>query len=239
MPVRNLRLFLFLFLCAFVAMAFRMNQQTDLSGTWLRKGEGPSQVLLLADGYAVLTEYDLEGKRFLRSRGGTLSVEGEQVGLGIEFNTADPATVGTLQRFTFQAQAGTLTGPDGSIWERKEKAQSPLAGTWRITERMQEGQLVPIHQTGTRKTLKLLTDGRFQWVAIDPGKKEFSGTGGGRYTFKNGTYTEHIEFFSRDSTRVGASLSFSDKVENGKWHHTGLSSRGEKIYEVWSRITAR
>ena len=52
----------------------------------------------------------------------------------------------------------------------------------------------------------------------------------------NGKYTEHIEFFSRDSSRVGASLRFDGKLENGEWHHSGLSSTGEKIYETWGRV---
>ena len=55
-------------------------------------------------------------------------------------------------------------------------------------------------------------------------------------TFENGKYTEHIEFFSRDSSRVGASLGFDGKIENGAWHHSGLSSRGEPIYEIWKHL---
>lgn len=96
--------------------------------------------------------------------------------------------------------------------------------------------MVPIHQTGTRKTLKILTGKRFQWFAIDPATNGFSGTGGGTYTFMNGKYVENIEFFSRDASRIGASLSFDDHLDNGEWHHTGLSSKGAKIYEVWSKV---
>ncbi len=85
-------------------------------------------------------------------------------------------------------------------------------------------------------TVKTLTDTRFQWAAINPETKEFFGTGGGTYTFKNGKYTGNIEFFSRDSSRVGASLFFDGKLNNGQWHHSGLSSKGDSIYEVWSRV---
>jgi hypothetical protein len=73
-------------------------------------------------------------------------------------------------------------------------------------------------------------------AAINPETKEFFGTGGGTYTFKSGKYTENIEFFSRDSSRVGASLSFDGKLNNGEWHQSGLSSKGDSIYEVWSRV---
>jgi hypothetical protein len=52
----------------------------------------------------------------------------------------------------------------------------------------------------------------------------------------NGVYTEVIEFFSRDASRVGAKLEFQGSVRDGDWHHLGLSSRGDPIYEIWSRI---
>jgi hypothetical protein len=29
---------------------------------------------------------------------------------------------------------------------------------------------------------------------------------------------------------MGAQLTFEGKIEKGKWHHSGLSSRGDKIY---------
>jgi hypothetical protein len=86
-----------------------------------------------------------------------------------------------------------------------------------------------------RKTLKLLTGTRFQWMAINPATKEFFGTGGGTYRFENGKYIETIEFFSRDSTRVGASLQFDGKVEGDTWYHSGKSSRGDDLNEIWSR----
>src|SRR5690606_38160854 len=121
-------------------------------------------------------------------------------------------------------------------FKRVDNGDAPLAGVWHITDRMQDGNLVPIQRTGTRKSLKILTGTRFQWIAIDPGTKQFMGTGGGTYTFENGKYTENIEFFSRDDSRVGAELSFDGTVKAGKWHHSGLSSKGEKIYEVWGRL---
>lgn len=59
---------------------------------------------------------------------------------------------------------------------------------------------------GARKTIKILSGTRFQWAAINSETGEFFGTGGGNYTFKDGKYTENIEYFSRDASRVGASL---------------------------------
>jgi hypothetical protein len=60
------------------------------------------------------------------------------------------------------------------------------------------------------------------------------GTGGGTYSTLDGEYTENIEFFSRDDTRVGFSLKFDFELIDGDWTHKGLSSKGDPIHEIWS-----
>ena len=71
-------------------------------------------------------------------------------------------------------------------------------------------------------------------VAFNSKTKEFYGTGGGEYSAENGKYTENIQFFSRDNSRVGASLGFDFELKDGEWHHSGKSSKGDPIYEIWS-----
>ncbi len=85
------------------------------------------------------------------------------------------------------------------------------------------------------KPLKFLKDGRFQWIAYDTDGMQFKGTGGGSYTSKDGVYTENIEYFSRDNSRVGASLQFKYEIKGDDWHHTGNNSKGEPMYEIWAR----
>jgi hypothetical protein len=48
---------------------------------------------------------------------------------------------------------------------------------------------------------------------------------------------ETIAFFSRDNSRVGASLGFDYQVIDGEWHHSGLSSAGQPIFEIWTPYT--
>ena len=85
-----------------------------------------------------------------------------------------------------------------------------------------------------RKTMKILSGTRFQWIAYNTETKQFLGTGGGTYTSINGEYTENIEFFSRDNFKVRLSLKFNYELIDGKWHHSGLSSKGDPIHEIWS-----
>src|SRR5918993_785704 len=209
-----------------------------LTGAWLLASGEEQQVLLFVDGYHTHTRYSKPAKKFTETRGGPYTINGNKLNTLVEFDTKDKDQTGqTLSKdFSIKNDELTFTANGRAFtFKRIDNGTAPLAGLWSITGRMQDGKMTPIHRTGTRKTIKILSGTRFQWAAIDPGTKQFSGTGGGTYEFANGKYTEHIEFFSRDSSRVGTSLSFDGKLENGEWHHSGLSSRGDKIYEVWSR----
>ena len=85
-----------------------------------------------------------------------------------------------------------------------------------------------------RKTMKILVDGYFQWIAFNTNTFSFMGTGGGSYTAENGIYKENIDYFSRDNKKVGISLSFSYLIKGQDWHHKGFSSKGDPLHEIWA-----
>ena len=208
-----------------------------LKGAWNLKDNSGEQVLIFIDNYFTHTAYSLSSKKFISSKGGKYRIDGNKLVINFEFSTTNTNTIGTEVSFGFTVQGNKLTTDiNGAnlIWTRLDDGSGALAGNWQITGRMQ-GDKMNEMRPGARKTIKILSGSRFQWAAINTETKEFSGSGGGNYTFKNGQYTENIEFFSRDSSRVGASLTFEGSVENGKWIHKGMSSRGEKIHEIWSR----
>ncbi len=218
-------------------LVFKVAAQTNLNGSWELKNGDHHHLLLVQDGFFFHTVY--KGNQFLRCDGAEFTVNDKILKANVLFNTADSMKVNQKVELPFSLvkdQLRLVTAAGKLLFKRIDEGKAPLAGVWRITGRMaSNGEVAPIHQSGTRQTYKLLTGTKFQWVAIDPAKKEFSGTGGGSYTFKDGKYTENIEFFSRDHNRVGAVLSFDGKLADGNWHHSGLSSKGAKIYEVWSR----
>ncbi len=229
---------LILVLFASVGLVAQAAAQSDVNGAWkLNSGENEHQ-LFFQNGFFFHTIH--KGNEFVMTRGGNFEVKGDKINVLVLFNSADTAEVNQKRSLTFSIENNMLSlsmGEGTAKFDRVDNGTAPLAGVWHITGRMgDDGKVAAIHQTGTRQTYKLLTGTKFQWVAIDPAKKQFSGTGGGTYTFKDGKYTENIEFFSRDNTRVGAALTFDGKLEEGKWHHSGLSSKGAKIYEVWSTI---
>jgi hypothetical protein len=219
--------------------AIAQTNSQAITGAWQIKEADKEEVLIFQDGFFFHTAYNKNEKRFIYSRGGTYTHKADVLDGKISFNSLNNEEVGKQFSAKYSIANNTLNlsiNGEKQNWRRLDDSSAPLAGVWRITSRMQDGKLTPIHQTGSRQTYKILSGTRFQWAAIDPEKKEFSGTGGGTYTFSNGKYTETIEFFSRDSSRVGASLSFEGKLENGEWHHSGRSSKGDPIYEIWSRV---
>lgn len=226
---------LLIFLTSFTTK--NVQNQENLNGAWHFQENTTEQTLLLSDGYFMHSIFDKVNKKFIQSRGGTYTFSGNKLIANIEFNTIDTNQIGNSFTYDFLINKNKLSSTIGgkkSDWDLLDQGKGDLAGTWRMSGRMQDGKIAEFPRRA-RKTLKLLTGTHFQWAAINAETKEFFGTGGGSYTFINGKYTENIEFFSRDNSRVGATLSFDGKLVDGKWHHSGLSSSGSPIYEIWSR----
>ena len=212
---------------------------SHIRGAWMDQKADEEQVILFIDNYFTHTVYNTSGRRFISTSGGKYVIKNNMLEIEYEFDTRDKERIGQLKTYPVAVKDDELSiewGDKKDKYKKIDNGVAPLSGVWHITSRMQDEKLVPIHRTGTRKTIKILSGNRFQWAAIDPGTKQFSGTGGGTYSFSDGKYSEHIEFFSRDSSRVGAVLTFDGKIENGDWHHSGKSSKGDPIYEVWSKV---
>ena len=226
-----------MFIILLISTAFIGRNQQSLTGAWHLLNGTTEEVLIFQDGYFSHSTYDKVNKKFIQTRGGTYSYENDRINATIEFSTDDTGSIGNAYGYTAKLQQGYLTSDingQSQNWNRLDDGAGALAGNWRITGRLNNGEMSQM-QRGDRKTLKLLSGTRFQWMAINPATKQFSGTGGGTYTFKDGKYTEHIEFFSRDSSRVGATLSFDGSVNGKVWTHKGMNSRNEPLHEEWTR----
>lgn len=210
----------------------------DISGAWQMNLPEGMLLMVVEDDYCSITLYNAKDKKFFYSRGGVVSAKNGNYQLKVEFNSLHSEEVGKTLEGKYKLAGNSLqleVNGKKEAWTRVDETPTGLAGCWRINGRLNDGKMTEL-KLSPRKTLKILSGSRFQWMAINTETKAFFGTGGGTYTFENGKYTEHIEFFSRDSTRVGASLTFDGKVENGIWHHSGMSSKGEPVQETWIRI---
>ncbi|WP_028296574.1 hypothetical protein [Olivibacter sitiensis] len=212
----------------------------NIEGAWQAHEGSKQQVLLLVDGYLSYTEFDQDNKHFGLTFGGPYTFSDNSIALHYEFNSQDGSLVGKQISFGTELKDELQTNIDGKAisWQKIDDKNNPIAGVWWISER-KEGEQMVQRQLRDRRTLKILSGSRFQWVAINIKTGEFSGTGGGTFHFGEGKYIENIEFFSRDGSRVGSSLEFNGELKDDKWHHSGLSSSGSPIYEVWSRLPSK
>lgn len=209
-----------------------------LLGSWEMQPDGNSgqrAVMIATENYLSISVF--EKNIYIRTYGGIYEINDAGLTLKVEFNDKNPENIGTkiTYNFTRKNNEFTIENQAKTTWKRIDEGKDALSGNWRISARAgQDGQMTEMKRTA-RKTLKICSETRFQWFAINPETKEFFGTGGGTYELKDGKYTEKLEFFSRDNSRVGASLTFDANVEGDKWHHSGKSSKGEPVNEIWGK----
>lgn len=201
-----------------------------------QEGKNIKSVVIFADGYQVITNYDAETGAFISTNGGTWSLDGDTMTEMVEFDTEKPERVGTEVSFQVHIKESEMgiVGTDRTFTRIDDGTPGKLQGAWLMSGRMRDGKEQTRDTNRPRKTMKILSGSRFQWIAYNTETKEFKGSGGGTYTTVDGKYTENIEFFSRDDSRAGVSLGFNFELKDGKWHHSGLSSKGAPIHEIWS-----
>lgn len=225
----------YIFSLLILAFTLGHSQTDDFDGVYTASDGDMSWIWIFSDGYSSLNRF-VDGD-YVTSYGGPYTLEDNFIVTQVEFMPENSDQVGSKAPTVLHLTKTGFSDDTGIVWTKATPHDQGLDGTWMISGRYTpDGEFRAMQHSGTRKTLKVLKDGYFQWFAIDPGEKAFYGTGGGKYTFENGKYTEEILFFSRDSSRVGAKLEFNGEVKDGDWHHSGFSSKGDPIYEVWSRV---
>ncbi len=224
---------------------------TEIRGAWrLTKQEGTNLaagttgIKIVTKGWFTVAYFDKAQKKFIGTYGGTYTSSGNQFTERLQYNTMDSTQVGTsfslqgqLRGNTWQLSGNKKGAAIAETWEKINEDAVPgvLSGAWQIRQREGEDGKMTSIKPGPRKTVKIMSGTRFQWIAFNSETKQFFGTGGGTYTANGGKYTETIEFFSRDPSRVGMALTFDFASQGDNWHHQGLSTTGKKVNEIWER----
>ena len=221
---------------------FSCSESPSLIGAWERyytnnSGANVRSVVIFSEKFRSIAMYDATSGEFIYSNGGYWELNGDVITETIEFDTNNPHRVGEIVSFEIEINKNTLSIADANWNFRKIDDGSPglLKGAWLMSARFRNGKKQTRSVNTPRKTMKILSGTRFQWVAYDTEKKEFKGTGGGTYTTQNGKYSEKIDFFSRDDSRVGMNLEFDFNIDNGDWIHKGKTSKGDPLHEIWEK----
>jgi len=224
--------------CCFAT--FTINSQSII-GAWemystSEDGVKQKSVVIFADGYQAIATYNAKTGKFIQANGGTWSLEGDTMTEMIEFDSANPERVGSEVSFNVEITDDTIKIIDSPMMMKRidDGAPGKLQGAWLMSGRVRDGKEQLRDVTGPRKTMKLLSGTRFQWIAYHTESKRFIGSGGGTYTTVDGKYTENIEFFSKDDSKAGISLEFDYELVDGTWQHKGFSSKGDAMHEIWS-----
>lgn len=227
-----------LLICTFFTITSKAQSPVGAWEAYLTSENGDSlrSVVIFADGYQVISVCNAITGKFISANGGTWKLEGDTMIERVEFHTDDAERVGTESSFKVSITDNVfeIVGTDMILNRIDNGEPGALQGAWLMSGRVTDGKEQLRDTSGPRKTMKLLSGTRFQWIAYNIETKQFIGTGGGTYTTTNGEYVENIEFFSKDHSKAGGSLKFKYVLIDGKWHHSGLSSKGDPIHEIWS-----
>ncbi|MFX0555767.1 hypothetical protein ACOCEA_03165 [Maribacter sp. CXY002] len=208
-----------------------------IPGVYKAVDQNINHELKISDDYLIYSIYKKKPATFIKTVGGFYSIDDNTLKLIVAFNSnfeADAVRELNLP-FSIIENGLKLTTTDSEIeFQKLESLSQDLDGQWLFATRGPDSGQKRRGEENARKTLKFLMDGRFQWIAYQTETMQFSGTGGGSFTSEDGIYTENIEYFSRDNTRVGATLKFNYEIKEKDWHHTGINSKGEPMYEIWT-----
>ena len=228
-----------IFLIIYTLLVTNTNAQSFI-GAWERNhnsenGEELKSVVIFSDGYQAISTYESKSGKFINSNGGTWELMGDTMTEKVEFDTNDPDRVGSKVTFKVKITETTMSivGTDMEFQRIDDGLPGDLKGAWLMAGRLRDGKKQLRNTSGPRKTMKLLSGKRFQWIAYNTESKKFMGTGGGTYTTKNGVYSENIEFFSRDNSKSGIELEFEYEIIDNEWNHKGFSSKGDPLHEIW------
>ena len=172
-----------------------------ITGAWQSKTiDGKTGLWIITKEHFSITYYKTEPAEFLYTEGGKWSInEKNKMEFIWEYHTTKKELVGQIKTHNVILDGKTIKVADAVWTQVNDGTRGVLQGAWLITGRMRDGE-VKSRQPGARKTMKILSASKFQWIAYNSETGDFFGTGGGSYTTVGGRYTEIIEFFSRDNS---------------------------------------
>ena len=218
-----------IFIKSLLILIFLINPIQNFGQVYQVDKNGISTRVILDKDYIVLSKFESESGNFISTLGGYykpgkfLNLDEDVYDVNLEFNSNYD-----------QDSIKSISIIKTSKWKNISKSNDILKGKWVMSGRYNNGEFRTRNTDLPRKTMKILIDGFFQWIAFNTETFKFSGSGGGEYETIDGKYIEIIQYFSRDDSRVGAELDFNYEIKNQDWYHTGFSSKGSPINEVWT-----
>jgi len=167
---------IFLLICTLLSIGI---QAQSVIGAWERyhtseTGEELRSVVIFTEGYQVLTTYHAKTGKFIHSNGGSWKLEGDIMTEKVEFHTDNAERVGTEVSFEVVVTDTTLgiAGSDIQLKRIDHGTPGALQGAWLMSGRVRDGKTQSRDTTRPRKTMKILSGTRFQWIAYNTETKQ-------------------------------------------------------------------
>ena len=159
----------FFLLCFFVASStiLSIGQALTTSAWKLENPDNTTEILLFSGDYFTWTKHSTDKGAFLWTKGGKWRMDGKKMMLEYEFHTTTPDLVGTIESIQAKAKNQQLKLKKFGKWMAIEEATSPLTNPYLFSGRKRNGELQRRDTDRPRKTMKVLTDTRFQWIAYN------------------------------------------------------------------------
>lgn len=230
-----------------IFLSFNINAQI-LNGAWrlVEQNDQPVKhevIKLYSNSYFTYSAHDKATGKFIRAKGGLYTLNDLSYKEHLEIDSNDPLYSGTTMEFVVslsdsEMMVTNLNTGEQEKWQKFDDADNyQMAYCWRIHKKKDKAnEDWSTIAYAPRKTLKLLTNNRYQVLALNSKTGQFVGSSGGTWSSEgDNTYMEHIEFFSKDQNNVGRSLTFQKTFEDGLWLHTGKTTNDEAMMEKWIR----
>jgi len=101
-----------------------------------------------------------------------------------------------------------------------EKKTTPITGTWQLLTGtlIEKNDTTVTDYTQNKRFIKIINDTHFSFLGHDTGKGKdsanaFFSAGGGKYTLKDSTYTEHLEYCN-DRNWENNKFEFTVRINN-------------------------
>lgn len=209
--------------------------QERLQGAWTssfetRTHQSINIAAIIEEQYVVITYYSAEDGSFIRTLGGSISTNGENMQVKIEFDSERTSKIGETLDFHFKLVNNKMKFENSKeVWKRTaEEAVSPITGKWVMTSH--NGKTIK-----NQKSLIIASNSRYQWICYDTDSHLFKSTKGGTYVLENGKYKELTEFYSESNDLVGEIASFEYQMAEDSWHQIGTNIEGEAIDDFWKK----
>ena len=90
---------------------YTFSQAQDLQGAWVRDLDTAIQYMTIVDNYFVVSTFHVDNKKFIRTRGGAIKIDQENISGIVEFNTDNKDEVKMTFSYEHQLKSKKLHLP--------------------------------------------------------------------------------------------------------------------------------